>query len=145
MVHLVHLKRYPCEIFETRLEECNNVVSRHAQGHAPILDHSRILLKRSRAEVLFTTRAITVVITVAACLVLRGSFCPGLSPSTRARFSGLTAPSSNRSSSCVERSSLPPSLVLSTHLHVCWKLHSTDPCLLARCDLAAVPTSSLRT
>lgn len=36
-----------------------------------------------------------------------------------ARFSGLTAPSSNRSSSCVERSSSPlspPSLVLSTHL-----------------------------
>lgn len=35
-----------------------------------------------------------------------------------ARFSGLTAPSSNHSSSCVERSSLPPSpsLVLSTHL-----------------------------
>lgn len=74
----------------------------------------RILLKRSRAEVVFTTRAITAVITAPACLV-RGSFCPEGSLD-HARFSGLTAPSSNRSSSCP--TILPPSssLVLSTHL-----------------------------
>lgn len=63
-----------------------------------------------------------------------------------ARFSGLTAPSSNRSSSCVERSSSPLSprpWFCPRTSSVCWKLHSTDPCPLARCDLAAVSVWAL--